>query len=322
LLQPDVISLHNIHASNDNHELVVACAQIAPVVWTLHDMWSFTGRCAHSNGCEKFVGGCDASCPSPHVRPALQPSKISKAWKDRRRFFENNPNIIGISPSMWLASLAKKGLWQHHRLEVIHNGVDTNVFKPIHQNSARESLGLPIDGFVMTAYVGHKDDPFKTPELLETALYLVELPVHVLTFGPGSLNLPARHTVTALGSIGNPRFLSIAYSCGDIFVLPSTQENFPTVILEAAACGVPTVAFGVGGNPEIVREGETGWLANTLTAAALAETITLGLEKAHRNGDMREQCRKVAVNNFNVSKQAALYQSLFQELVSGSFIND
>lgn len=313
-LQPDVISLHNIHASNENHDLVAACAKIAQTVWTLHDMWSFTGRCAHSGGCEKFISGCDISCPSPHIRPALEPSKISGAWSAKRKFFESTPNIVGVSPSQWMASLAKRGLWQHHRMELIHNGVDTNVFKPISQDSARESLGLPKNGFVVTAYVGHKGDPFKTPELLEAALHLIKIPLHVLTFGPGSLNLPDRHKVTALGTIGNPIFLSIAYSCGDIFVLPSSQENFPTVILEAAACGVPTVAFDVGGNSEIVKKGETGWIATNLTTAALATTINTGLEKARIDKDIGERCRQTVIEHFNIATQASLYRRVFHEL--------
>ena len=313
-LQPDIISLHNIHASNENHALVAACAEIAPTVWTLHDMWSFTGRCGYSYWCDKFVSGCDASCPSPHFRPALQPSKISESWNEKRRFFESTSNIVGVSPSQWLASLAKRGLWQHHRMELIHNGVDTNVFRPISQDSARESLGLATNGFVVTVYVGHKGDPFKTPELLEAALNLIKTPLHVLSFGPGSLDLPDWHKITALGSIGNPIFLSIAYSCGNIFVLPSSQENFPTVILEAAACGVPTVAFDVGGNSEIVKEGETGWLAKNMSANALAETIISALENTKNDACIREQCRQVAIENFNVSVQASHYQSLFKEL--------
>lgn len=86
-LQPDIINIHNIHGTKWSPEIVQTCEKHAPVVWTLHDMWSFTGRCAYNNNCRKFISGCDSTCPTPNEYPALSPNLIERSWKIRKKCF-------------------------------------------------------------------------------------------------------------------------------------------------------------------------------------------------------------------------------------------
>lgn len=111
-LRPDAINVHNLHSGADwgwGPHLVAVCAEAAPVVWTLHDMWSFTGRCAYRYDCEKFRTGCDATCPTPHEPPRLAPEHIAVAWDERRRLLAAHPDMIAVTPSRWLAAERSAG---------------------------------------------------------------------------------------------------------------------------------------------------------------------------------------------------------------------
>lgn len=312
--KPDVISLHNIHAADETHDLVGALTAVAPVVWTLHDMWSFTGRCAYSGPCTKFLDRCDEQCPTPDVRPSLPPHAILREWQRRQEFFGSVEDVVAVSPSRWLADKAKSGLWRD-RVQVINNGVDLSVFHPISQRSARDALGIPQSARVVAAYVANKGDPFKTPEHLESALSMVERPLHVLTFGPGHLELPCRHTRVDLGTVSSRHLLAIAYAAADFFVLSSLHENFPTVLLEALACGTPSVAFDIGGVPEILDEHKVGIICDSsqsgrALAAGMEQVIDLS---ASEKEELRRRCREVAEARFDVARQSEEYIRLFRK---------
>ena len=120
--QPDVINIHNLHGASTSFgwpmEVVSDCAAVAPVVWTLHDMWSFTGRCAFSYECHKYLMGCDKTCPTPAEYPALTPGKIAKSWRRRSVMYQHITDIAAVSPSSWLARSAQEGLWAGKRVEI------------------------------------------------------------------------------------------------------------------------------------------------------------------------------------------------------------
>ncbi|HMV48443.1 MAG TPA: glycosyltransferase, partial [Blastocatellia bacterium] len=117
-LRPDVINLHNLHQTFHprwSPALVKTCLKHAPVVWTLHDMWSFTGRCVYSFGCERFVSGCDAACPTTMDYPALPPNRIAAAWAARREVLQDSAPLVAVTPSHWLAREAQRGPRSRHR---------------------------------------------------------------------------------------------------------------------------------------------------------------------------------------------------------------
>ncbi len=152
VLKPDVINVHNVHGGLSNGwsaELLVICQEFAPVIWTLHDMWSFTGRCAFSFECEKYLTGCDETCPTPHEYPCLPSREISKAWQDRVNFFQNSSRLAAVTPSAWLAEKARAGLWQGLRVERIPYSLPLDVYAPVEKTVARQALGLDVHSPVL-----------------------------------------------------------------------------------------------------------------------------------------------------------------------------
>ena len=316
-LRPDLINIHNLHGEGWPPQIAATCRKIAPVVWTMHDMWSFTGRCATYWNCDKFITGCDAACPTPNEYPELAPDKIGPAWETRRRMMADLPDLVGITPSRWLAGKARLGIWKSNRVEVIPNGLPLGLFCPSDQREARRELGLPEaqPAFLMTATTF--SDPCKGSHLVnEMLVHLKRRPITCLTMGkkPPSSQIPGIDFIH-LGFVKDDRIKVLAYSAADIFLHPATYDNLPNTIMEAMACGTPAVAFPVGGIPDLVRENVTGWLADEVSALSLAEKLDYALSMLlDCKETFRTQCRKVAESEYGDELQALRYKSLFHEL--------
>ena len=317
--KPVVISVHNLHGGGPGWDwkLVEICCQAAPVVWTLHDTWSFTGRCAYPMDCRKFIGGCDERCPTADEYPSLPRSDIAAAWRGRAEMFSRQPDLVAVAPSRWLAGQALAGMWQGHRVEPIPNGMDQSVYDRIDRGLARQALGLTSDGPVLLSGAHSLAAQWKGVALLGEALdRLSNGRFHLVTFGlsgGGGERLADWHT--HLGFIDYDRARALAYCAADLFVHPSLADNLPQTIAESLACGTPVVALPVGGVPEMVIPGETGWLAREATAEALADTLRLAIQQVRDGLDLRERCRQFAEKNYNLRTQAARYEALFGSLI-------
>ena len=320
-LSPDVINVHNLHkAASDNWsaELAGVCADHAPTVWTLHDMWSFTGRCAYSYDCRKFLTGCDSTCPTPEEHPPLAPDRIAQAWNERRRMLRSNPRLMAVAPSRWLAREASEGLWAGHRVEVIPYGLPLEVYHPVKRALAREALGINTPGPVLLMAAQFLTERRKGGEILERALtQLSRRPLTIVTLGAGRLGFQAEGVyLHELGYVDHERTRVLAYSAADIFVHPAPVDNLPNVVLESLACGTPVVGFNIGGVPDMVRAGKTGWICDSVSSDALADTLQKALEDLDDGLDLRDSCRAVAEAEYDSSLQAKNYLDLFQSLTS------
>jgi len=286
------------------------------VVWTLHDMWSFTGRCIASEDCRKFLRGqgCDASCPTANEYPVLAPERIAGAWNERKEFFERRREIVAVTPSRWMAEQARAGLWHEHKIEVIPNGVPLEVYQPMKRAKAREELGLEAEGAVLLVAATVLSDRRAGGGLLAEALREVnERPLTLVAMGGGVLGVEVEgvRTVT-LGYVEEERQRVLAYNAADVLVHPAPMGNLPNVIIEAMACGTPAVAFDVGGHAEAIAHGETGWLAQESTATGLAEAVQEATVRVRDGNTMREACRARAVKCFGDEVQAERYVNLFR----------
>lgn len=315
-LGPDIINLHNLHGGADwgwGPHLAAVCAETAPVVWTLHDMWSFTGRCAYSYDCEKFRTGCDAACPTPTETPRLAPERIAAAWDERRRLFAAHAGLTAVTPSRWLASEAQRGLWAGHRVEVIPYGVPTERFSPIPRSEARQRLGIAAAGPVLLVAAHDLTERRKGAELLPHLWQHVRRrPLTVLTMGHGRLDVADPQVrVHPLGWLDDDRAKAVAYSAADALLHPAPVDNFPNVLLEAFACGTPAIGLPIGGVAEQIRPGVSGWLAAAVSPEALGHAIDVALDD---RADLRNACRALAEAEFPLGLQAERYRRLFSEL--------
>jgi glycosyltransferase involved in cell wall biosynthesis len=318
-LSPDIINIHNLHIAaveNWSADLVQICARHAPSVWTLHDMWSFTGRCAYSFDCRKFIAGCDSTCPTPEEYPPLAPSLIAREWEKRRAVLRSNPSLMAVAPSRWLAREAKQGLWAGRRVEVIPYGLPLDVYRPIRRDLAREALGISSEGPVLLMAAQFLKERRKGGAILEQALrYLSRRPLTAVTLGGGSGGFQAKGVhVHELGYVDHERTKVLAYSAADLFVHPAPVDNLPNVVMEALACGTPVVGFAIGGVPDMVRAHETGWLCDSVSSNALADTLEEALAELDTGVNLRDSCRAVAEAEYSSLLQVRHYLELFQSL--------
>jgi glycosyltransferase involved in cell wall biosynthesis len=320
--QPDVINIHNLHGASTSYgwpiEVVSDSVAIAPVAWTLHDMWSFTGRCAFNYECHKYPEGCDETCPTPAEYPALAPYKISKAWNKRRAIYQRSQNLVAVAPSGWLARSARQSIWEGRRLEVIPYGLPLDIYQPMDRALAREALGLPVRGITLMTAAFNFQDPRKGSEILFQALRMLRArPLNLITLGsdPTDVDIDGIQ-VCQLGYIDHERSKVLAYSAADVFVHPSQADNLPNTVMESIACGTPVVSFTVGGTPDMVRPGQTGWLANEVTATALAATLDQACGEIAGGCNLRDSCRAVAEVEYGDELQAWRYISLFQAMLA------
>ncbi len=316
--RPDIINLHNLHGFDGRWHSVEALARLAPIAWTLHDMWSFTGRCTYSYACRRFETGCTAECPTPGEYPALAPTLIGEQWAQRARFFEQHPQAAAIAPSHWLTDEARRGLWRNHRVEAIPNSLDLHTYAPIEQPLARTALGLPPrDRPTLLFVADYLTERRKGGALVASALAACGRDVAVWTLGHGEFSgLPPNVQCHSLGYVTDERMKALIFSAADVLVHPAPVDNFPNTIAESLACGTPVVAFHTGGIPEMLAAPNCGWLATEITADALGQGIALAIATLPLTHELRLAIRAVAAPVFDPERQARSYLELFEGLVT------
>ncbi len=319
-IRPTVINIHNLHGALSNGwtlDLLEICQEQAPVVWTLHDMWSFTGRCAHSLDCDRYLRGCDHTCPTADEYPVLAADQIAGAWNKRADILADPSRMVAVSPSFWLADRARAGLWSGHRVEVIPNGIQMETNLQPDRQVARQALDIQYPGMVVLMAGSKLDQRNKGGELVGAAFEKLPMrPITLLTMGatPPEIKLEGVYT-HHLGFVDNERVKSLAYAAADVYLHPSLADNLPFTIIESIACGTPVVAFAVGGVVELVRPSETGWLVELISPEALANGLQQALKQISSGVDLSSVCRKIAEQEYSLELQVQRYQSLFESLI-------
>ncbi|MEG3438749.1 glycosyltransferase family 4 protein [Pannus brasiliensis CCIBt3594] len=321
-IAPDILNLHWINTAFLRIETLAKFNR--PIVWTLHDMWPFTGGCHYNGECDRYTGSCGA-CPMLGSHRDLDISRWvwhrkAKAWK--------NLNMTLVSPSRWLADRARaSSLFQDFRIEVIPNGLDIQQYKPIDRKVARNLLGLPLDKpIVLFGAISATGDSRKGFHLLLPALQKLahrttgENRPELVVFGSSSPADPPDFGLKThyLGKFQDDLSLVLLYSAADVFVAPSLQDNLPNTIVESLACGTPCVAFNIGGMPDLIDPGENGYLAKPFDIEDLAEGILWVLEEPERYERLRGNAREKVEREFSLELQAKNYRSLYEELCISS----
>lgn len=317
LLEPDIINLHWFFSY---FQIETVAKLNKPIVFTLHDMWAFTGGCYYNQNCDRYTTSCGA-CPQLDSSTNCDFSRWvwqrkAKAWKDL--------NITVVTPSIWLAKCAgESSLFTDTRIEVIPYGLDTNIYKPIDKQIARKLLGLPEDKqLILFLSLAATSDHRKGFHLLQPALHKlsqagVQDQIELLVVGASRPEKAVEFGFKShyLGTLNDDLTLALAYSAADVFVAPSVQDNLPNTVMEALACGTPSVAFNIGGMPDMIEHRQNGYLAQAYQIEDLAQGITWVIENEARHQKLSHRAREKAEQEFTLSIQANRYSSLFNDIL-------
>ncbi|MDM8542685.1 glycosyltransferase [Desulfococcaceae bacterium HSG9] len=318
----DIINLHWIAHFQSPLTLHKLLQLGKPIVWTLHDQWAFTGGCHYSSGCLKYREDC-VECP----QLAEDPFRLSEAiFKDRLELI-NSDNLTIVTPGNWLADCARQSrLFKKVRIKVIPYSLETDIFKPIPKKEAKNRLKINEDTLTLLFCADVIDEKRKGFHKLISALQhclndnefknlVKKNKIRLLCLGTMENDLNAVDIpVYPVGHLNTDEEISMVYSAADIFLLPSLEDNLPNTVLEAMSCGVPVVAFDVGGVPDMIEDGVTGRLAPAGDERCLSEMILSLIFNAELRETMSRACRKVAVNRYALDTQAKNYLNLFNEL--------
>lgn len=292
-----------------------------PLVWTLHDSWPFTGGCHVPFECVRYRQRC-GGCP---VLGSSREKDLSRwVWRRKEKAWRNLKLTV-VAPSRWLADCAKSSaLFREVRVEVIPNGLDLALFKPVDKRLARELLGLPQDKklILFGAFGGH-GDPNKGFSLLLAALQKMSAgswkdTAELIVFGSSepACAVPFGMKARYLGRLHDDISLVLAYAAADVFVAPSMLENLSNMVMESMACGTPCVAFNQGGMPDLVEHGRTGYLARPFESDDLATGIGGVLEDDVARQEMARRSRRKVEEDFALDKVAHRYAALYREILA------
>ncbi|MCA6595313.1 MAG: glycosyltransferase family 4 protein [Pseudanabaena sp. M046S1SP1A06QC] len=318
--EADIINFHNLHTGYFNYLAIPKLTKSKPAVFTLHDMWSFTGHCAYSYDCNKWQTGC-GKCPYPNTYPSIKLDNTRLEWKIKDWVY-NNSNLTIVTLSHWLTKQAKASILNRFSIHHIPNGIDTDAYQPLDKLLCKEILGIPKYKKVLLFGADSLEDNRKGADLLIKALQVLPESLKsetiVLTLGNGgeSIGSALGMKVISLGYISSDRIKSIAFSAADLFIFPTRADNLPLVLQESMACGTPMVSFDVGGVPDLVRHQITGYLAKPEDTQDFSNGIVNLLEDNQLRQTMSEDCRTIALAEYKLELQAKRYIDLYQSILN------
>lgn len=307
-IKPDIIHLHNIHGYYISYKLLFEYLNKTPipVIWTLHDCWSFTGHCSHflSANCEKWMTGC-YDCPKKAYYPKTLIDKSKRNFELKKRVIASNENLTIVPVCQWLADLVNQSMLKNANVRVIRNGIDLDVFRPKVRKEDGIIRILGISNVWQEAKGLH--DFYRLREMLDDDRYEITLvgltEEQVKKLPKGIKGITHTKTVEELVDY---------YSAADVFVNPTYADTFPTTNIEALACGTPVITYNTGGSPEAIDE-ITGVVVPKGDKEALKKAIIEVVNSTDKYGS--KACRKRAVENFNKDDRFGEYIELFNQVL-------
>jgi glycosyltransferase involved in cell wall biosynthesis len=315
----DILNFHNLHSGTFNYLAVPSLTENKPAVFTLHDMWSFTGHCSYSYDCDRWKIGC-GKCPYPNTHPKIQRDNTRLEWK-LKNWVYSRANLTIVTLSHWLTEQVKQSMLNRFSIHHIPNGIDTEVYQPLDPEQCKAILRIPKEKKILMFGAASLKDPRKGTDLVLEAL--LQLPESLkretilLTIGHGGEEIATSvgMEIIDLGYLNNDLLKSMAFSVADLFIFPSRADNLPLVLQESMACGTPMVSFKVGGIPDLVRPGVTGYLAQPDDSKDFAGGIIQLLEDENLRRSMSNNCRAIALEEYSLEKQAKRYIELYHQLL-------
>ena len=326
--KPDIVHCHNLHGGWLSHggyfdlRALSWLSHQVPTVLTLHDAWLLSGHCACVFDCNRWESGC-GQCPDLRTYPAILRDSTAFNWRRKKHIYEGS-RLYVAAPSRWMMNQVRRSILAPAIADcrVIPNGVDLEVFRPASQSHARDLLGLRQDVKILLFVANSaRSNIFKDYLTVEASAIQVGASFH-----------GQRVLLAVLGEGGEPQsftngeiryypfedkreLVAQFYQAADIYLHAAKSDNFPTTILEAQACGVPVIATAVGGIPEQIDEGRTGFLVPAGDAAAMAGRIVQLLMNDALRAQMGVAAAETAARLFDLRVQAETYLNWYQQII-------
>ncbi|HBH13178.1 MAG TPA: glycosyl transferase family 1 [Clostridiales bacterium] len=313
-IDPDVVHLHWICGGMIRIEDLGRIKK--PIIWSLHDMWPFTGGCHYDKGCGKYRFGC-CSCP---VLGSKQMNDLSQnIFTRKQETFKEIDNLTVVGLSSWLADCAKKSLlFSHNQVINLPNPIDTVRFRTVDKVQARMALNLPLSKkLILYGAMSATSDPRKGYTELIKALNMLPKTndIELVVFGSSQPKNEPKFSFSShyLGHL-NETSLQLLYCAADVMVVPSLQENLSNAIMESLACGTPVVCFNIGGNGDLVLHKYNGYLAEPFSPVDLAKGINWVLCSPD-NATLSKNARERVVRCFDSELVAKQYVKLYESVL-------
>ena len=294
----DAINIHNLHSAGWPISLVSTAMEYAPVIWTLHDCWSFLGSF--------YPTHCPASSDSLKL-------ELNSFW----RCIKCSPtkhSLTTATPSDWMNKQASSSHWNSFKVQTIHNPVPKTFFELLDRQSCKKALGLSLEKPIVLSIAGNLNEERKGGPILREILESdAKDQCQFLLIGEGNqFNDPK---IKSLGYVNDEITLRIAYHAADVLLHPAQVDNLPNTVAESMSCGTPVIAFNTGGLPEMVIPNKTGWLVEKLTVQLMTKEIH-SIIKSKQANELRESTKETALKLFNEEKVADAYFKAFKLALS------
>lgn len=314
----DILHLHLIHNyTNFSILSLPKLSRIKPLVWTIHDPWAMTGGCEHSFDCNRWKNGCSPKCPHPRAKSLFQHYMPYVHWRIKKSIYKRS-QITLIVASQWMQDrIAMSPLLSHFPCHRIPFGVDINLFRPKSKMESRNNLGIPANHKVIAFRdSGIKSDKFKGLRWLKDALdvYKPNEPTTLLIIqdGKGFLDLSPKYNIIMSGWVDGEKMVDIL-SAADVFVMPSIQESFGLMAIEAMACGTPVIVFEGTALPSVIKTG--GLVVPTKDSRALAESIELLIKDNDLRKKLGKQARQIAEDEYSLELYVNRHLNIYEKVI-------
>lgn len=323
--QSDILQLHWFHKSFLSLKNLEQLAKLnKPIIWTLHDMWAFTGGCHYTEGCENFKQNC-GNCH--YLKKPSEKDLSAKIWQKKQALYQKI-NMQFVTCSHWLKNIAlESSLLKNQSVVSIPNPINIRTFQPKNKQKTKQELGLPSDKKLILFVAMNINEERKGFKYLAESLNLLKQKdsdfienTELLIMGKADSNIENRIPIKAnyLGFLNQEQDIVNAYNAADLFVLPSLQDNLPNVIMEALACGTPCVGFETGGIPEMIDHKKNGYVSAFKNAEDLANGIHWVLENDIRYFDLADSARNKVLEKYAEAVVAKQYITLYEQLLDKS----
>ena len=300
---PDIVHLHNIHGHYISYQILMQWLKDCniPIVWTMHDCWAFTGHCCHytANKCDKWKNGC-IDCKYSYTYPHSISSQSKRNFELKRELFSSLPNLTIVAVSSWLANELKQSFLNKFPIEVIHNRIDPEIFKPMPHSSNGK--------FRILGVASHWGEN-KNIEFFNHLANKISIDKEIIIVGdiPMKRRLQLHKNITHIGKFHSAEKLAEIYSSADVFINPSREETFGMTTIEAMACDTPVIVNNATALPEVITP-DTGYAIDINDIDAVYDM----LQHIKNNPNHFANCRQHIINNYALNHMTSQYLKLYQ----------